>query len=179
MNTWQGWEAAVLNAIGAPVTDANVAFLDAWNNAEQSGASYNPLNTTQPASGSWSYNSAGVQEYNSPAQGANAIAATLENGYYPNILTALRSGNPLDGNIASMEAELTTWGTGPGFLQSLLGGPPPSQTVGSNVTGNVPTQTVNNVPVSKQTVIAVATISVLIIGVAILAMQHRQQGAQA
>ena len=114
MASWSGWENAVLAAINAPISTANVAFLDAWQNAEGGSAAYNPLNTTQ-GPGASLYNSAGVWNFESAAQGAQQTAATLLNGYYPNIIAALRSGNPSSyyGQIAG---ELDTWGTGSGFI---------------------------------------------------------------
>lgn len=171
MATWQGWESDVLTAIGAPITAANVAFLDAWAQAEGGTAAYNPLNTTQTASGSSDYNSAGVQDFTSPTQGANATATTLENGYYPALLAGLQSGNPLSGDVASMESELSTWGTGPGFLQSLIGGSanvPGAAGSGPETSGGIPT--VKNQAVSSHTMIGVAVVGFLLIVVAVLAM---------
>lgn len=167
MSVWQGWESQVLAAIGAPVTAANVAFLDAWQNAEGGSAAYNPLNTTQRMSGSTPYNSAGVQEYGSTAQGANATAQTLQNGRYGAIVDGLRSGNPLGGDTSTIAQELGTWGTGPGFLQSMLGGNASETSAGSNTSGGIPVQNVGTSPQSK---IAVAVFGFLLIGVAAITL---------
>ena len=112
----------MLSAIGAPATAANISFLDAWQAAEGGSATYNPLNTTQPSAGATNYNSVGVKNYASAQQGAAATAQTLANGYYPAILAGLQSGNPLSQNSASLASELSTWGTGPGFLSNLGNG---------------------------------------------------------
>lgn len=171
MGVWSGWESDVLTAIGAPVTAANVAFLDAWQNAERGSAANNPLNTTQQMSGSTSYNSAGVQEYGSPTQGANATAKTLTNGYYDAIVAALQSGNPLSGDTSSMAQQLSTWGTGPGFLQSMLGGASSVTPAGSNTSGGIPVQ-VQNLGASPQAKIAVAVFAFLLIAVAAIVLHH-------
>lgn len=176
MASWQGWESDVLTAIGAPVTAANVAFLDAWQNAEGGSAAYNPLNTTQQMSGSTDYNSAGVQEYGSSSQGANATAKTLLNGYYDSIVAALRTGDPLSGDTSSMAQELSKWGTGPAFLQNLLGGNAIESGAGSNTSGGIPN--VQNLAASPATRIALAAFAFLLIGVAALALHHGSAGAQ-
>jgi hypothetical protein len=125
--TFSGWEAALLRALGAPVTKANIAWLDAWQKTEGGAARFNPLNTTQPAAGATSYNSAGVRNYTSAAQGTAATAATLKNGRYSQIVAALRSGNPqvFYNRTASGDAQLIsqidTWGSH-GFAAEVSGG---------------------------------------------------------
>ena len=110
MSTFAGWEAAVLAAIGAPQTPNNVAFLDSWANLEGGTAAYNPLNTTLPAAGSSAYNGVGVQSYTSPQQGVASTAQTLLNGNYPNLVAALRSGNPF--GSSAIANDLSTWSGG-------------------------------------------------------------------
>ena len=99
------WMRAVLRGIGAPVTDANRRFLYAWwayegggggpNGSIKHSAKYNWLNTTRPMWRSTQYNSAHVQNYRTWRQGVKATVATLKNGHYPDVLKALRSGDPL------------------------------------------------------------------------------------
>lgn len=125
MATWQGWEQQLLNAIGAPVTSENVSFLDKWANAEGGSAAYNPMNTTQPEPGATNYNSVGVKEFGNAAQGIDATAKTLTNGYYPDILAGLKSGDPFAHITDSFKKELDIWGTGSGFLGA-TGSPAPS-----------------------------------------------------
>jgi hypothetical protein len=97
VSTWPGWEAAVLNAIGAPVNDVNVAFLDAWQTIEGGGGTYNPLETTQSAPGATnvitpSGQVLGVKNYPNSNIGAMATAQTLQNGLYNAIVNALKAG---------------------------------------------------------------------------------------
>ena len=128
---WNGWEAQLLTAIGAPVTADNVNFLDAWAASENTNAEYNPLATTQTEPGSTFFNyignGIGVQSYNSAQQGVSAMAQTLR--YYPTIMQALQSGSPFSYNGSQLQSELSTWGSHlfvsslqNGSWQNLLGG---------------------------------------------------------
>ena len=131
----------MLAAIGAPNTAGNLAFLDSWHAYEGGTATNNPMNTTQPEPGASLYNSVGVRNYTSPKQGTTATAATLENGHYPALLAALRSGDPytyIDPN--GVAANLGTWGSSTFVPVYLLkagspggtgGTPPPAQRTGS------------------------------------------------
>jgi len=128
----------VLADIPAPNTAANVKFLTDWHSFELSGAQYNPLNTTQKESGSTTFNSAGVQNYTGPTQGARATAQTLTNGFYGNIVAALKEGDPyVYPDRAAVGVELTTWGT-PNFAASYLGKTSPSSPGGILNTGPPP-----------------------------------------
>lgn len=137
MGVWSGWEGDVLRAIGAPASAANVAFLDTWQRYEGGSAAFNPLNTTQSEPGATDYNSVGVKNYPSAAVGAKATAATLENGRYDAVVSALRTGNPQPSS--EMESEIRTWGTG-GFADLLAGGSKPTKGTSS---GQVATNTGN------------------------------------
>src|SRR5690349_6827936 len=76
-----GWEADVLAGLGnTQPTRATLAYLAAWHRAEGGSASYNWLNTTQPADGATEYNSVGVKNYPSYATGIQATIGTLQNG---------------------------------------------------------------------------------------------------
>lgn len=107
------WARALLATIGAPVTDANVQAVTAWEAAEggnwHNTASYNPLNTTLREPGSHGVNSAGVQAYTSWDQGLQATADTLAAGRYANIRAALASGNDAQGVADAILA--SPWGT--------------------------------------------------------------------
>jgi len=118
------WQAAILRGIGAPVTPSNIHLLNAWQQAEGGGtandANFNPLNTTQGASGARSINSVGVKSYRSAAQGIEATVQTLLNGHYGPILSGLRSSaSPT--RIAQAVAA-SPWGTGSGVLNVLGSG---------------------------------------------------------
>lgn len=119
MAAWNGWEKSVLEWLQFPATSDNVEFLDEWQKYEGGTAAYNPLNTTLEMPGSTEYNSAGVQEYQSAEQGAEATVSTLKNGYYPDVLAALKSGAPLQyENRSALIADIRTWGT-TGFADAL------------------------------------------------------------
>lgn len=122
---WWNWAYQVLHSIGAPTTPTNIATLWNWS-IKESGRSplvngsihNNPLNTTQPAPGSTSANSVGVQSYPDISTGATATAQTLLNGYYPDIVSALRNSVPSSqwGTIPGINAELDKWGSGSNWL---------------------------------------------------------------
>ena len=117
----------ILAAIKAPNTAANRRFLDEWQSYEGGTAKFNPLNTTQKVKGSTRYNSAGVQNYPTAAAGTTATRITLENGRYPDILKALRSGSPFTYQpLSAVEAQIETWGTF-AFAQALASQTAPVQ----------------------------------------------------
>lgn len=97
--TPQSWAESLLIAIGAPRSKANIDSVVSWEAAEggnwNNTATYNPLNTTLVETGSTSVNPVGVQAYTSWSEGMSATVATLQNGNYQDILTALRSGKGL------------------------------------------------------------------------------------
>lgn len=134
MATFAGWEAAVLRQVKAPVTKANVAWLDAWQQSEGGGAAYNPLNTTEAANGASDYNSVGVKNYPSASSGAEATGATLL-GWYPAIVAALRSGNPqryaAAGHGTDVVSQLNTWGSH-GFAATVQTGNPATSSSASS-----------------------------------------------
>ena len=108
------WAKALLEQLGMPLTSQNVTAITAWELAEgghwHNSAHYNPLDTTMPEPGATSMNSVGVKAYVSWAQGFAATIATLRNGYYGQILAALRAG---DNAYAVADAVAASpWGTG-------------------------------------------------------------------
>lgn len=111
MAAYGGWIDALLKRIGAPSTPSNRAFLVAWQAGEGGGARFNPLNTTRHGySGESDYNSVGVKNYTNAAQGAQALADTLNNGHYNNIVSALKKGNVSSKQLAAMVVA-SPWGT--------------------------------------------------------------------
>jgi hypothetical protein len=99
---------AVLAAIAAPPTKANIQSMTAWRTHEcpwdsnpPDGAMYthNPLNTTLNAPGAVSINSVGVKRYPNTAIGLAATVATLRG--YSQITGALRTGRGLCGQSFS------------------------------------------------------------------------------
>lgn len=137
MAAFGGWAAQLLHAIGAPVTAQNMRALIAWQRAEGGSARFNPLNTTQPAHGASAYNSVGVRNYGSAAQGLNATAKTLLNGRYGNIVNLFRSGKASAEQIATAVAA-SPWGTGKGVLRVLGAGPVPVPKPGARGHVDVP-----------------------------------------
>lgn len=98
-----------------PVTASNLAWIESWVNREGGGGANNPLNTTYVTDTSTLLqgNSAGVRNYASLDDGVNATVATLVNGNYPNILSALRSGNAQAADQAGqLSKDLLTWSGG-------------------------------------------------------------------
>lgn len=114
---------SVLAAIGNRQPDQRVVdWMVAWSMFETAwplSASYNLLNTTQAAPGATNFNAVGVKNYTSYAQGVEATAQTLGNGFYPQLLRALQTNN-VDalgmvpgGSVApAIVQEVATWGTG-------------------------------------------------------------------
>jgi hypothetical protein len=117
--TPSSWAAALLSAGGWPQTRCNLAAVTAWEQAEggnwQNTAQFNPLDTTMPEPGSWGINSAGVQAYPSWRAGFTATLATLGNGNYGPILSALSSGASAQAVADAVAA--SPWGTS-GFQAS-------------------------------------------------------------
>jgi len=125
--------SAILKALGAPLSDTSINLLVAWSWCEKphyAGGSWqwnNPLNTTQPGfNATGNANSVGVKIYPTQSDGVNATVATLTNGYYPNIVQALKAGNA--NLFFNSSYEIRTWGTDPGCIQTTYNslGPVPS-----------------------------------------------------
>lgn len=114
------WATDLLKRLGMPVTSENVRAMSAWAQAEGTSASFNPLATTQGASGASNFNSVGVKNYVSYEQGLEATVKTLTNGRYEPILTALRAGN--NAEAVGSAVEQSPWGTGGLVLKVLRGG---------------------------------------------------------
>ncbi len=114
------WQAAadVANGLHAPRNASVLRALAAWEWCEKihGGAGAwqwdNPLNTTEPGFGATgSVNSVGVKIYPSQTQGVAAVVATMTNGFYPGIVSALRAGN--GAGAVAQAGEIATWGTNP------------------------------------------------------------------
>ena len=105
------WAKDFLAKINMPITSENVRAVKAWEQAEGTAARFNPLATTQGGfAGSTNFNSVGVKNFASYQDGIDANAKVIQNGLYPNILTALRKG---DSAAAVADAiKHSPWGTG-------------------------------------------------------------------
>lgn len=119
VNTTTGnFATDLLTTLGLPTTAQNIAAINAWHQAEGGNASFNPLNTTQGASGASDYNSVGVKNYTSYQQGVQATAQTLTNGHYANILNALKAGN--DAQAVASAVGASPWGTSGSLMSKVL-----------------------------------------------------------
>lgn len=126
--TPHSWAVSLLDGLKAPVTPQNVQAVVGWIHAEggagpqfgtpNNTANYNPLNTTQTASGASSVNSVGVKAYGSWQQGLAATLQTLRNGNYGGILGALKAGNN-PGAVASAIGS-SPWGTNGSLVSSTI-----------------------------------------------------------
>lgn len=132
-NAWAGWEKDVLGDLGnSKPSNDTIAFLDLWQTYEHSKAHNNPLNITAPP-GIGSINSAGVQSYATPSQGA-LYTANLIKTSYPTLYNMLKNNKVKDtllgstsitgGHLSSLDhlvTELNTWGSH-NFANYLSGG---------------------------------------------------------
>jgi hypothetical protein len=111
----KAWSEAILNAIGAPLTSANIVSIGYWMQNEAGtpasggivGAN-NPINVSQPCCGGVPIQSDGdgvtfLQSYPTVADGVEAIAQYLNRGNYTQILADLKAGVGLmsDSGLAS------------------------------------------------------------------------------
>ena len=95
------WANAFLQVMGAPRCRSNLVVTIAWQAQEGTQAAWNPLATTHGMDGSTDFNSVGVQNYRTLAQGLAATKATIENGWdaygYGAIIRSMRDcASPLD-----------------------------------------------------------------------------------
>ena len=112
------WAKDFLTRLGAPITGANVQAITAWEQAEGTKASYNPLATTQGGfAGETQFNSVGVKNYVSYQDGLDANVKVINNGLYTNILAALQQGN--DPMAVAKAIAASPWGTGSGVERVL------------------------------------------------------------
>ncbi|HEX3299181.1 MAG TPA: hypothetical protein VHW68_03640 [Actinomycetota bacterium] len=79
--SYGSWSDAFLRVMGAPRCRSNVVVTIAWQAQEGTQADWNPLATTHRMDGSTDFNSVGVQNYRTLAQGLEATKETIENGW--------------------------------------------------------------------------------------------------
>ena len=112
------WARDFLTELHQPVTAENVKAITAWEQAEGTKASFNPLATTQSGfAGETRFNSVGVKNYVTYQDGIDANVHAIMNGRYTNILDALRAGNSAEA-VAQAIAN-SPWGTHGGVLRVL------------------------------------------------------------
>jgi hypothetical protein len=79
--SYGSWAEAFLKVMGAPTCHANLVVAIAWQAQEGTQAAWNPLATTHRMDGSTDFNSVGVQNYRTLAQGLEATKETIEGGW--------------------------------------------------------------------------------------------------
>jgi hypothetical protein len=127
--------AAVMTAIGAGVTAANLDAFAAWAAGEGTCARFNPLATTQPEPGATAFNTLSggghVWNYPSPSVGVAATTTALTNGRYQPVIDAFLASAGVDAVASAVER--SPWGTkhfgSPSYAGATCAGettPPPS-----------------------------------------------------
>jgi len=81
--TYGEWASLLLQQLGAPTCQNNLTAIVAWQAAEFTQAGWNPLATTYDLPGATAFNSVGVRDYASLADGLQATADTLRSGAVP------------------------------------------------------------------------------------------------
>jgi peptidoglycan hydrolase CwlO-like protein len=97
--TYGQWAREFLGAMGAPASRSNQVAVIAWEAAEGTQATWNPLATTFYMPGSTVYNSSGVRNYATKDQGIDASNATLKrpgHGYDAIVASLRKSGDAMD-----------------------------------------------------------------------------------
>jgi hypothetical protein len=110
----KAWSEAILNALGAPLTSANIVSIGFWMQNEAGSppsgivGANNPINVSQPCCGGVPIQDDGdgvtfLQSYPTAVDGVEAIAQYLNRGNYTQILADLKAGVGLmnDPNLAS------------------------------------------------------------------------------
>lgn len=104
------WAVAILDALKAPATEANIFSFAGWFAREGGGGENNPMNTTlgseYPA-----INSDGVRNFPTPDVGVAMTVQTLEGGY-ANVIASFRAGTGLGSPDGATQAELLKWSGG-------------------------------------------------------------------
>jgi hypothetical protein len=98
LGTPAGWASALLAADSLPQTSCNLSAVREWEVREGGGfgnqAAYNPLNINPGPGAGWpGSNATGAWAFPDATDGLRYTVQTLNNGYYPGILGALRAGN--------------------------------------------------------------------------------------
>lgn len=78
--TFGDWAGHLLDTLKAPQCQDNLVALVAWETAEYTQASWNPLATTYPMPGATNFNSVGVKNYRTLDDGLSATVGTLRKG---------------------------------------------------------------------------------------------------
>jgi hypothetical protein len=109
LSTPAGWASALLAADSLPQTSCNLSAVREWEAREGGGfgnqAAFNPLNVNPGPGAGWpGYNATGAWAFPDSGDGLKYTVQTLNNGYYPGILSALRAGNSAQAVCSAIEA---------------------------------------------------------------------------
>jgi hypothetical protein len=114
------WSEAILTALGAPRTDANIISMGYWMQNETGSppsgmvGENNPINVSEPGYDGWNIKSEGngwyLRSYPTVADGVAAIAAYLSTPSYTDIKAALQAGAGL--SSSSLASELSIYSGG-------------------------------------------------------------------
>lgn len=113
--------ADVLLILGMPASANRMRFMRAWRLAEGAEASWNPFNTTWARGRASKYNSVGVGNYATRADGLAATAGTLRLRYYTDLRARLARDDTAE--LVALSPDLRTWGTGAGVSRILAAFP--------------------------------------------------------
>lgn len=113
--------ADVLLALGMPASPNRLRFLRAWRQAEGAEATWNPFNTTWARGRASRYNSVGVGNYATRADGLAASSGTLRLRYYTDLRARLARDDAPE--LVALSPDLRTWGTGAGVSRVLAAFP--------------------------------------------------------
>jgi len=121
--TYGGWARLFLSALGAPDCGDNLLVVVAWEAQEGTSAAFNPLATTHVMPGATNFNSVGVKNYVSLAQGVQASVETLvggSSGYgYGAVIDALRGC--ASASATAQWVNVSSWCSGCGGGSYLVG----------------------------------------------------------
>lgn len=111
----------VLLTLGLPASANRIRFMRAWRQAEGAEATWNPFNTTWSRGRASKYNSVGVGNYATRADGLLATAGTLRLRYYTDLRARLARDDAPE--AVALSPDLKTWGTGAGVSRVLAAFP--------------------------------------------------------
>jgi peptidoglycan hydrolase CwlO-like protein len=106
--TFGEWAEAFLGALGAPVSRPNQVAVVAWQTAEYTEATWNPLATTYAMPDTTVFNSHGVRNFNSKEQGIEASIRTLRrpNRSYEPVIANLMAGTDAMATARAINASM-------------------------------------------------------------------------
>jgi hypothetical protein len=118
----EAWSEAILNALGAPLTSANIVSIGYWMQNEAGSppsgivGANNPINVSQACCGGVPIQDDGdgvtfLQSYPTVADGVEAIAEYLNRGNYTQILADLKAGDGLMSD-SSLSSEISLYSGG-------------------------------------------------------------------